>query len=101
MEGLLKVPGERRQLIDLLLKLPNMGNAAARRLLVASLPRALQDAIPAADAAGQHIANIVDTVNNDPYVQLADGSWPVMIVIEDAMYMVRGTTLENDLKALL
>ncbi len=41
---------ERRTLTDLLLRLPNMNNAAARNLLLADLPSDLQQGIPAETA---------------------------------------------------
>ena len=91
----------RRQLIDLLLRLPNSGDAAARNLLLAGLPSALQQSVPFSNVPATHIAQIVDTVTGDAWRQLPDGTRPVEIVIENAMDTVRGTQMAQQLHDLL
>src|SRR4051794_36557868 len=92
---------ERQNLIDLLLRLPNIGSAAARNLLLADLPSELQYAIPFDNAPALHIANIVDTANSDAWAQLPNGSIPLQIVIENALFSVRGSNLAGQLQAML
>jgi hypothetical protein len=93
--------GKKRQdLIDLLLSLPNIGDPASRNLLLADLPGPVQNAIPAAGAPAVHIANIVDTLNDEGRTQ-ADGTVPLRIVLENAVYLVRGSRLAGQLQAVL
>jgi hypothetical protein len=97
--GLL-TPDERRKLIALLLSLPNMDDPAARRLLLASLPQRLQDNVPFSNTPSIHIAGIVDTVNNDAWTYLRDGSPAVAIVIANAIGAVEGSSLAKPLENL-
>jgi WD40 repeat protein len=92
---------ERQQLINLLLQLPNIEDSAVRHLLVANLPRNLQDHIGFANAPAVHITNIVDTVNSAAWLRLSNGSWPLIILLEDAVYIVNGSRLGDKLQALL
>lgn len=92
---------ERQNLIDLLLQLPNSSNAAARNLLLADLPRELRNVIAFDAAPGNHIANIVDTVISEAWSQLADGTVPLQVVIENAIFSVRGSRLAGQLQTLL
>ena len=55
---------QRQTLIDLLLRLPNSGSAAARNLLLADLPRSLVDSIQFDNAPVTHIGNIVSAVTS-------------------------------------
>lgn len=91
---------ERQQLIELLLQLPNINNAAARNLLLADLPRDLQNAVAFDSSPSVHIANIVELVNSTVFNRLSDGSVPLLIVIENAMFMVRGSALGRQLQGL-
>src|SRR5215204_6569885 len=92
---------ERRTLIDLLLQLPNSGNAAARNLLLSDLPADLQNAIAFDNASVIHITNIVNTASSDAWERLPNGSLSVAVIIENAQYMVRGSRLAGTLETLL
>src|SRR5215218_10918054 len=92
---------ERRTLTEYLLRLPNIGDAAARRLLLADLPQTLRDSIEFANAPAIHIANIVNAVDSDAWAVLPDGARPLFTVMENAADMVRGARLESELRSLL
>jgi hypothetical protein len=95
----LLTPDERRTLTDLLLRMPNSGNAAARSLLLDGLPRALRDSIPADNAAAIHVRNIVNTA--DEWAPEPGEQAPILLVIDNALYTVRGSGLARELQALL
>jgi hypothetical protein len=92
---------ERRALIDYLLRLPNSGDAAVRRLLLADLPGNLRDSVEFAAAPAVHIANIITMIDSDAWAVLPDGARPLFTVIENAADMVRGARLESELRGLL
>ena len=90
----------RQALVDLLMRLPNIGDAAARNLLLTDLPQGLTRTIPFDAAAGTHVANIVNAVNDDAWARLPDGTVPLLLVIENAIYMVQGSGLAAQLQTL-
>jgi hypothetical protein len=91
---------QRQALVDLLMRLPNIGDAAARNLLLTDLPQSLTRTIPFDAAAGTHVANIVNAVNDDAWARLPDGTVPLLLVIENAIYMVQGSGLAAQLQTL-
>jgi hypothetical protein len=91
---------ERRTLTDLLLRLPNIGDAAARSLLLTDLPSGLQNSIPFDNAPAIHIANIITAVDSPAWSQLPDGTIPLLLVMENAIYTVQGSGLAGQLQAL-
>jgi hypothetical protein len=97
--GLLTRP-QRQALVDLLMRLPNITDAASRNLLLTDLPSSLTQTIPFDGAAGIHVANIVNAVNSDAWARLPDGTVPLLLVIENAIYMVQGSGLAAQLQAL-
>jgi hypothetical protein len=91
---------QRQALVDLLMRLPNINDAASRNLLLTDLPQSLTRAIPFDGAAGTHVANIVNAVNDDAWARLPDGTVPVLLVIENAIYMMHGSGLAAQLQTL-
>ena len=92
---------ERQKLIELLLQLPNSSNPAARSLLLADLPPQLQYAIAFEPAPANHIASIVNIVTSDAWEQLPDSTIPLQVVIENAIFSVRGSQLAVQLQSFL
>ena len=92
---------ERQQLVELLLQLPGVLDADARRLLVIDLPYNLQAGIPVSDVPAQHVAHIVATVESQAWAPLSDGTWPVLVVVENALYTMEGSQLAGSLQTLL
>ena len=91
---------ERQRLMELLLRIPNTNGAAGRQLLLVDLPKDLQVAIPFDNSATIHIANIIDIVSGEAFARLADGSIPLLVVIENAVFMVRTSALAGQLQVL-
>lgn len=93
---------ERQKLIDLLCQLPGIDTYPhMRSWLVATLPEDLRNAIVYVNAAKYDVANIVDMVSGDTWCQLPDDSYPVLIVIVNAINMVRGSRLAGKLHKLM
>jgi hypothetical protein len=91
---------QRQALVDLLMRLPNINDAASRNLLLTDLPQSLTRTIQFNGAAGTHVANIVNVVNDDAWARLPDGTIPALVVIENAIYMVQGSGLAAQLQTL-
>jgi effector-associated domain 1 (EAD1)-containing protein len=91
---------QRQTLVDLLLRLPNIGDAATRNVLLTDLPPGLVNTIASANAPATHIANIVNAVNDDAWARLPDGTVPLLLLIENAIYMVQGSGLAAHLQTL-
>jgi hypothetical protein len=91
---------QRQALVDLLLRLPNIGDAATRNVLLTDLPPGLVNTIAGATAPATHIANIVNAVNDDAWARLPDGTVPLLLLIENAIYMVQGSGLAAQLQTL-
>lgn len=92
---------KRRQLIDLLLKLPNISDAEVRTVLLATLPTALQQSIPLVRTAAIDIPRLVDTVSSEAWSPLPDGVYPITVVIENAIDLVPGSRLADELQTFL
>jgi hypothetical protein len=92
---------ERETLIALLCELPNINYANVRHSLVSMLPAQFQSNIDFDIPLEDHITEIVDTVVSDPHLQLADGSNPIMVLIQNALNMVKSSQLRNELQLLL
>src|SRR5438067_2245402 len=90
---------ERQTLTDLLLRLPNINNISARNMLVVDLPDALTQSISVDSSPAIHISNIVEAAND--WEARAGEELPIALVIENALYGVRGSRLADDLQALL
>ena len=92
---------KRRQLIDLLLKLPNISDAEVRTVLLATLPVGLQQSIPLVRTAAIDIPRLVDTVSSESWSPLPDGVYPITVVIENAIDLVPGSRLADELQTFL
>ena len=92
---------EREKLIALLCKLPNINYANVRHSLVSTLPAEFQSNIAFDKPIEVHISEIVDFVVNDTQYKLPDGSYPIMIVIQNALNMVKKSQLSDELQMLL
>lgn len=90
---------QRQTLVDLLMRLPNINDEASRNLLLTDLPQSLTQTIQFDGAAGVHVANIVNAVNNDTWARLPDGTVPLLLVIENAIYTVQGSGLAAQLQS--
>jgi Trypsin-like peptidase domain len=85
--GLLKMD-ERKKLISFLSDLPTRNNPVARRQLYTGIPRHLQNLIPDDPAPSIHFTNIVNTVDDEAWDEPYEGSWPVIQVIDNAIFQV-------------
>lgn len=92
---------QRRSLLVLLGRLPNIQDLAARRLLLAGLPGALQAGLPLGNAPAIDLANLVGTVTGEAWATLPDGTASVGVVVENAIDMVPGSGLAGELQAWL
>jgi hypothetical protein len=90
---------ERQKLIELLLRLPDIGIPSIRNTLVAGLPPTLVNLIPFSGIPNADITSLVHTVDSEE-TKSDDHSWPVLIVIENAIYAVRGSRLAGELQNL-
>jgi hypothetical protein len=94
----LLIQGERQVIIDLLSKLPGIDvYPHVRHSLTATLPADLRNSIPYTNTLNIDIAGIVDMVTEDTWTQLPDGSYPILVVLENALNKVRGSELGNKL----
>src|SRR5687768_589856 len=91
---------ERSHLITLLQRLPNIGEIGVRRVLTAGLPTGLQQVISFSNIAIADLINIVDTADGEAWMQLADGSWTVIQIVQNAIALVPGSKLQLELQAL-
>ena len=91
---------EQDKLKDLLVKLPNIALPAVRQNLLSGLPETITLNIISVGIPAIDVAAIVDTVDGE-WAQLADGTWPITRVIENAARLVAGQRLATDLRALL
>jgi hypothetical protein len=91
---------QNKQLVGLLLKLPNITDSSTREVLVTGLPRALQNQLPKSTVTYTDIQRMVDTLESDG-AQLGDGTWPIVRVIERAIDLVDGLYLGTQLKQLV
>jgi hypothetical protein len=97
--GLLNLD-ERKQLRDLLFRLPNLEDRGFRVSLLSNLPRDLREHIASSDIPSVHIDNIIATVDGES-AQRTDGSWPIIQIIEKAISAVPGTMIATKLQDLL
>src|SRR5438270_13720838 len=92
---------ERQKLIDLLCQLPGVETylPVVRDNLVATLPGDLRQNMIFINATKTDITRIVDEVSSDLWARakLPDGSYPLLVVIKNAINMVRGSPLEPEL----
>lgn len=92
---------ERQELIDLLCQLPGIEHLQVRSSLIATLPNDLQNMIVYINSARVDIASIVDVTSSDAWFLLPDGSYPLLVVLVNAINMVRGSQLESKLQNLM
>ena len=92
---------EREKLITLLCELPDIEYANVRHSLVSTLPAQFQSNTDFDMSLEDHIIEIVDTVISDPHFQLPDGSYPIMVLIQNAFNMVKKSQLRDELQLLL
>jgi hypothetical protein len=97
---------ERQKLIDLLCQLPGIESYLiyVQSQLVVGLPDDLRKNIISIGAPIPNITNIVDAVTHDAWAKarLFNDSYPILVVIKNAMNMVRGgSPLETELQNLM
>jgi hypothetical protein len=76
---------ERDKLVSLLLKLPNQANPVIRRQLYAGLPHDLQYQIVEEGPPRTHFASIVNTLDDEGWIEEYGGNWPILQMIERAI----------------
>lgn len=92
---------ERQNLIDRLLRLPNIRETGVRRSLVAGLPEALRSTVAASDVPQIEVMSIIEVADGDVWSQLPDESWSIIKVVENSVFLVRGSKLGGELEKLL
>jgi hypothetical protein len=92
---------ERQKLINLLGKLPNIRVLEERLSLMAGLPESVQNNIASSTIAQTHISNIVNTLGDDAYFELMDGSYPIITVIRTAQIKLKDVPLYNELQTFI
>jgi len=91
---------ERQNLIDRLLRLPNIRETGVRRSLVAGLPEALRNSVAASDVPQIEVMSIIEVVDGDTWGQLPGESWSIIKVVENAVVLVRGSKVGVELERL-
>ena len=91
---------ERYTLASQLLKLPNIRNRSICEQLLSRQPSAIRAGIQFTGATVADINAIINAADADSARQ-ADGSWPILWLIEDALASTHDTTLASDLQQLL
>ena len=81
-------PDERQELTNQLLILPDITNQSARQQLLQSIPFDIQVNIESFGAARRAIFSIVNAVDNENWDEPYQGSWPVLRLIKNAMFIV-------------
>jgi hypothetical protein len=92
---------ERMKLIALLCKLPNITYANVRHSLVSTLPAKLQSNNAFEKPPKIQITEIVDMVISDANYQVQDGSYPLMVLIQNAINRVKGSQIGGELQSFL
>lgn len=92
---------ERVKLIAILYRLPGITYANVRHSLVSTLPVKYQSNIAFKKPPVVHIAEIVDLVISDVRFKLSDGSYPIMVLIQNAINVMDDSKLTGDLQSLL
>ncbi|MFO7169267.1 MAG: hypothetical protein DIU80_014680 [Chloroflexota bacterium] len=90
---------ERDKLIDLLAQLPNVETPAVRNSLLVGMPDSTRLNIQSAGIPLIDLRSMVEIADSDS-AQQADGSWPILRVITNAVRMVRGSALAIKLQQL-
>src|SRR5688572_28045888 len=92
---------QRNRLVELLVMIPNVHDPVARNSLVVHLPDELRLSIPISAAPRVHIQSIVDTVEETRWTPLVDDAWPIILVVESALFLMKGTHNHAELERLL
>src|SRR4051794_9642270 len=88
---------QRRQILDLLLRLPVLNTAAGRTQLLADLPPALVASLARSDTQRIDLAVILDGCAAWPPTAPPH---PLQILLENAAGLVLGTQIASDLQAI-
>ncbi len=92
---------EQEMLIALLCELPNIDYANVRHSLVSTLPAQFQSYNDFDKPLEDHITEIVDMVISDAQLKLPNGSYPLTVLIQNALNMAKGSQLRDKLQLLL
>jgi hypothetical protein len=90
---------ERYDLQEWLLQIIDIDDSRLRRQLLSGLPNSLRVKIPFSDSADIHIRSIVSIVESDG-ARLADGTWPIAIVLANAIELTKGLQLAAQFELL-
>lgn len=99
--GLLKQE-ERHVLSDLLSKLPHVAYPSVRNQLLSGIPQELQVQIISIGASKPDLLSMVNAVDDENWDEPYQGSWPVLQLIQNAIFHVgKASPLGQKLQALL
>ena len=85
---------ERTQLIAKLLKIPLVPEEYWRHALTVGLPDGLRNSISGSHVPLIHVTGIMDTVNEESWIRLSDGTGPVIRVVENILAATKESALE-------
>jgi nucleoside phosphorylase len=91
---------ERRDLIDILSDIPGIHKKETRDALLAGLPITLRESLePRPVTTKPDLIHIVAEMERRP--QLRDGTWPIDILIANAIQLAKGMKMEDELQMFL
>ncbi len=98
-------PDERHALTDMLLRLRHITYQSVRQQLLPGIPFDIQVQIEAIGAAKPDVLSIVNAVDDENWDEPYEGSWPVLQLIKNAIFMIGksspyGQKLQNLLDVL-
>ena len=92
---------EQEKLISLLCELPNINYANVRHSLVSTLPARFQGNIAFHKPAKTQITEIIDVITSDASLQLPNRSYPILVLIQNALNLMKTPQLREELQLLL
>src|SRR3954463_13158155 len=92
---------ERRNLIDLLMDLPNITDPDARNLLTADLPRSLRESVDPSDPPRIYLTSLVNDIEGETWNGPIEGRWPLATLLENAIDAAQDTTVGQQLRPVL
>jgi len=89
---------EQNLLIDLLIDLDGLSDTNARLTLIRGLPQQRKREVDLNGRVRIFVSNLVDALES---LRLEDGSWPIALVIEEAIKWTKGSLLAGQLDSIL
>src|SRR5258708_21759082 len=95
-------PDERHGLTDLLVRLPHIAYPSVRQQLLPGIPFDIQVQIESIGVAILDVFSIVNEVDKEIWDEPYQGSWPILQLIKNAIFMVgKSSPLGQKLQAFL